>query len=367
MRTLPQRQTLTSQTVAILRAEIARGAWPEFLPGERLLCEKLQISRNTLRAALVHLQREKLLSAEHGVGYRVLRSPDQPTGPDDPAGSQDVALLTSEPLHRLRPNQTLWIDELRAMLGERGSRLHVFHGVAYFRANPGPALRQLVTQHPHRCWILVRSNAVTQRWFSRAGVPCIVAGSTPAGLGLAFRDVDYRAVCRHAAGVLFGLGHRRIALLASHPSMAGDLEGEEGWQQTARESRHPGTEALVVSHDGTTADIGRVLRRLLGKKLPPTALVVTNPYHYLAVTSQLAQMGRRVPGDISVISREDEVFLSYLVPAPARYVANPNAMSKALLRPVLELLASGPVTEPGLKLMPDFHRGESLGPPPATS
>lgn len=363
MRTLPQPQTLTSQTVAILRAEIARGAWPEFLPGERLLCEKLQISRNTLRAALAHLQREQLLRAKHGVGYRILRGPAKPGGLAGQAGSRDVALLTSEPLHRLRPNQTLWIDELRAMLGEHESRLHVFHGAAYFRPNPGPALRQLVARHPHRCWILVRANATTQAWFSRSRVPCIVAGSIHAGLKLPFRDLDYRAVCRHAAGVLFGLGHRRIALITPHPSMAGDLEGETGWLEAARQSRHPGAEALLGSHDSTVAGIGHVLRRLLGRKLPPTALVVTNPYHYLTVTSQLTQLGRRVPADLSVISRDDEVFLSYLVPTPARYVANPNAMSRTLLRPVLELLAGRPVTEPELKLMPEFLRGESLGPP----
>lgn len=107
-----------------------------------------------------------------------------------PFRSHDVALLCSEALERLRPSMTLWIDALRAMLSERGCRLHVFHGPQYFRSNPGATLEKLVSQHPHGCWILVLSNETTQRWFERNAVPCVVAGSVYEGIALPFRDLD---------------------------------------------------------------------------------------------------------------------------------------------------------------------------------
>ena len=68
MQNLPQRNSLVSQTSAYLRQEINRGSWKEWLPSERTLCESLQVSRNTLRAALEQLKRENLVDARHGAG-----------------------------------------------------------------------------------------------------------------------------------------------------------------------------------------------------------------------------------------------------------------------------------------------------------
>lgn len=113
MSSLPQRHSLSNQMADILRQEIAQGGWREWLPGERALCEKYQISRNTLRAALDQLKRDKVIEARHGAGNRILAAAALRT---DRLRSRDVALLSPEPLERLRPTQTLWIDELRVML-----------------------------------------------------------------------------------------------------------------------------------------------------------------------------------------------------------------------------------------------------------
>lgn len=362
MQAIPRRQSLVSQTAAILREEIRQGNWRDWLPGERALCEALQVSRNTLRAALAQLKRDGVIRSDHGAGNRILMRPERRTGG---LRSHDVALLSPEALERLRPSQTLWIDELRAMLSERGCRLHVFHGPQYFRANPAAALEKLVAQHPHGCWVLALSNEATQRWFERKGAPCVVAGSVYSGLNLPFRDLDHRAMCRHAAGVMLGLGHRRLALLIQKSRRAGDLESEAGFLEGVRASPHADAEVSVCYHDTTVSSIVAALRRLMEQKPPPTALLVANAYHYLTVVSRLAQAGVRVPAEVSVVSRDEDPFLSFLVPAPARYVASPHTMAKTLLRPVLELLEGGVVTHRSIRIMPDFIKGETLGPPRA--
>lgn len=360
MTILPQRHSLVSQTAAILREEIAKGTWREWLPGERALCEALQVSRNTLRAALAQLKQDGAIRSDHGAGNRILtRLPRRSDG----LRSHDVALLSPDALERLRPSQALWIDELRAMLSERGCRMHVFHGPQYFRANPSAALEKLVAQHPHGCWVLALSNETTQRWFERKAVPCVVAGSVYAGLNLPFRDLDHRAMCRHAAGVMLGQGHRKVALLIQKSRRAGDLESEAGFIEGVRSSPHSDAEVLVNYHDATVASICAALRRLMDQKPPPTALLVANAYHYLTVVSRLAQTGWRVPRDVSVVSRDEDPFLSFLVPTPARYAATAHTMAKTLLRPVLELLEGGVVTHRTIRIMPDFIRGETLAVP----
>lgn len=357
MNSLPQRQSLVSQTAELLREEIRQGTWREVLPGERVLCATLQVSRNTLRAALVQLKRDGVIRSDHGSGNHILRRPSRRA-----VGlrSHDVGLLSPLAIERLRPSHTLWIDEIRAMLSERNCRLHVFHGPQYFRAKPAAALEKLVAQHPHGCWVLTLSNEGTQRWFEQKGVPCVVAGSVHAGLNLPFRDLDHRAMCRHAAGLMLGQGHRKLALMIQKSRRAGDLESEVGFVEGVRSSPHRDAAVVVGNHDATIAGICAALRRLMEQKPAPTALLVANAYHYLTVVGRLAQMGWRVPQDVSVVSRDEDPFLSFLVPTPARYSASPHTIAKTLLHPVIELLEGGVVTHRSICIMPDFIRGETL-------
>ena len=356
---IPQRNSLVSQAVAFLDAQIAAGQWREWLPPERTLCESMQVSRSTLRRALAQMRRDGRIRSEHGAGNRILLNTPARRGR---LRSHDVALLVPEPLERLRPTQTLWIDELRAMLSEHSVRLHVFHGAQYFRADPSAALKKLLHQHPHGCWILALASAGCQQWFARHGIPCVIAGSCHAAIDLPFRDLDHRAMCRHAAGVLLAAGHRRLAFLAQETRLAGDIESEAGFLDGVNQSTSAGASAQVCHHDATSAGIAHALRRLLAQRQAPTALLVANAYHYLAVVSRLAQLGRLAPRDFSIISRDEDPFLTFLAPEPARYVASPRALAKSLLRPVMELLEQGAVSQRAARLMPQFIRGGTVGP-----
>lgn len=356
---LPHRVSLVAQVAACLRTAIAEGRWRDWLPAERALGDELQVSRSTLRQALGQLGREGVVRAEHGTGHRILV--DRPSRPAAP--SRDVALLTPEPLERLRPFQALWIDELRALLAERGCRLSIIPGRAYGGEEPGPALARLVRQRPHGCWVLLLASAGCQRWFAQRGLPAVVAGTCHEGIDLPYRDLDHRATCRHAAGVLLGRGHRRLALVCPRSRFAGDLESEAGFLEGVGRGRHPGAEGVLCRHDGTTSGLLRALGSLMAGAARPTGLVVVNAYHCLTVVSGLARLGWRVPEQVSVLSRDDDPFLSFLVPAPARYVAHPREFARSVVRPVAELLDGGPAVLRAGWSMPRFEPGASVAAP----
>lgn len=354
---LPIRNSLVNQTADILRQGIAQGTWFEWLPSERTLCKRYQVSRNTLRSALKRLERDKQIRPLHGTGHQIIV---KPTAEIWARSSRDAALLTPEGLERLRPTQLIMIDELRVMLSEFGCRLHVYSGAQYFRTSPNLALKKLLQQNPHGCWILLKSTAPVQKWFNDNFRRCIVFGSVHAGLDLPSRDLDHRAICRHATGALLGLGHDRIALVISKFTMAGDLESKAGLLEAVAQSSRAGAEAIICAHDGTVTGIKNELQRLMKRRNRPTALLVANAYHYLTVTTQLNQIGLRIPEDVSIISRDDDSFLSYLVPTPAHYFASPTAFARLLMRAVLEILETGQVQPKEIRLMSDYIRGESV-------
>jgi LacI family transcriptional regulator len=170
-------------------------------------------------------------------------------------------------------------------------------------------------------------------------------------------------MCRHAAGILRGLGHQRIAMLSQKQPRAGDLDSEAGFIEGAR--LPPGTEAevFVIQHEPTVDGVTQALRRLVVRTPAPTALLITNSYSYLTVASRLAQYGVRIPQDISLISRDADPFLSFIVPQPAHYFVQPQLMAKNLLRPTLELLSGARVTQRAFQVIPRFVRGESIATP----
>src|SRR5579859_6126 len=105
----PQRLSLVSQTTVALREHLVSGEAGTTLPGERELCERLGVSRMTLRAALAKLEAEGWIQG--GQGRRRVVCPGGRR--HSHFGNRQVAILSPLPLHAVDPRVLFWIDELR--------------------------------------------------------------------------------------------------------------------------------------------------------------------------------------------------------------------------------------------------------------
>lgn len=351
----PRYLTLASQVAARILQEIDDGTWVDRLPAERALVANLKVSRKTLRKALDELRRDGYFGPAGRWGRTITRHSADAT----PKPSNSVALLTPEPLEQLRPYTAMWIDGLRSMLFERGYRLLTFSGHAYFSQRRSDSLSRLVRQSPQACWVLMRSSSSAQRWFHQQGVPCIVAGSCHRGISLPNLDLDYHAICRHAAIALYRHGHRHIAFLNRQSQRAGDLESEAGFLEGAASV---GADAVIARHNGTVVGAYKQLTRLF-KWTPPTALLVNNPAFYLTTVAFLAERGLRVGRDVSLVSHDNDDFLSYLRPMPARYSVNPYLYARRLMTMLLQRIAGQAPNPLAQRIAPDFQPGESLAQP----
>jgi DNA-binding LacI/PurR family transcriptional regulator len=353
-------RTLPGQVAERITAEIEAGTWADKLPPERLLAESLQVSRTTIRKTLAKLKNDGLIQTLGRRGHRLTRKASTAA----PAGTS-VGLLLPGALENLRPFTTLWVDELRRLLIENNIKLKTLSGHRFFSRRPDQALHELVHQIPQCCWILAHSNQRIQQWFLDRGIPCIIAGSCHHGLALPSVDVDHFGVCRHAAGAMLRHGHRRMAFLNKESHRAGDFEAEAGFVDSVRRSTYPDAKPILMRHDGTVAGATRALTRLFDFSPPPTALLVNDPAFYLTTVTFLAQRALRVPHNVSLISRDDDVYLSHLLPSPARYTFSPKTFARRLLPLVLALSRGEPVTPRAHAIEAKFIPGASLASPPS--
>lgn len=352
---LPQRLSLVTQTVQSLREAIRAGHWRTHLPGERELCAHLQVSRPTLRAALEELQRSGWLDVSHRQRRRIRARP----AASRRAQKKEIAMLSPCPLLEMAPPMMFVVDVLRDKLAEAGYTTKFHVNRACFSAQPVRALETLVRQNPSAVWIVFGSKEPMQRWFIRQQLPCIVAGSCAPTVALPSVDVDFRATCRHAGGVLLRKGHRRLALVLPHDAYGGDVVSEEG----LREALAPMQEAAqlrVLRHDGTAAHLCTLLDEALRPPNAPTAFLVARAPHVLTVMMHLMRRGKRIPQDVAVISRDNEPVLESTTPLVTRYAINQAQFARRLAMAARQVAETGTLPARAIRLMPRFLLGETV-------
>ncbi len=348
----PQRVSLAALTVLSLRTALESGLWQGQLPGERELAGRLQVSRHTLRAALAELQREGLLDVSERSRRRI-KIKAAKTSPEP----RLIAVLSAEPLSALPPSLVVMIDELREKLAQAGYSFEFHVSQACFSKKPSRALEALTLRTPAAAWLLLGSLHAMQSWFARSGWPCLILGSCADGVSLPSIDADFRAACRHAGAMLLRKGHRSIVLVRPSGDFGGDLESEAGLLEALRGT--PAASLRVLRHNGTPEHLCELLAQALHSTRPPTACVVARAVHVLSVMMFLMRRGLRVPEDVAVIARDDEMFLRHTVPAVTRYTASPARLAKTVFTAITSLTGKG--IAPGtLRLIPQLIRGDSV-------
>src|SRR5216683_4728471 len=140
----------------------------------------------------------------------------------------------------------------------------------------------------------------------------VCQGTRAPGLSTVNADSDRGA--RLALEHLYGLGHRRIALLDA--GWIGDVEPRRSaYRQFVREHGldSPAKYQQLVPNDPGGGQAA--CARLLGLREPPTAIFATTDVLAIGALSSAQAAGLRVPRDLSVVGFDDIPFAAYTVPA----------------------------------------------------
>lgn len=354
---IPQRSTLVSQTIAVLENGMREGRWTIQLPSQSELCGQLAISRTTLRIALHELRRRGHIQVSQGSPTLIVRRFRARKAAHTIAR---VVLVLPEPLWCLRPSVARWAGELRPLVEQMGLEFVLSETSQPYRVRSAGHLEKLIQAHPAAAYVIFGATAAMQTWFAARGVPTILAGSAFPGVNLPSIGYDHAAIAQHAAGKLVSAGHERTAILLQRTGSAADAVTCAAFAA----SRKPGAPVpVVLEHDGSLLEIESRLRQFARLSNRPTALFVTKSHAVPAALTILPRLGLAVPRDVSVICREDDPFLGFLVPAVARYSSDASAIARKLARALTRLAAGQPLPATHECIMPHFVAGQSIGAP----
>lgn len=354
MTRLPQRQTLVVQLSDIIQENIRAGRWTEWLPEERELARLLHVGRSTLRAALAALRKQGILETHHGLGTRVAR---KLAAHSSLPRNKSVGILMPRTLDRYKHFVALVVDDLHVLLFDNGYSLAVHAHPQVEAQRPFGFLRKLVDQHRYACWLLIGCGPATRRWFSENSIPTVVSGTCEESLNLPFVCLANFALGRHAALKLLRQGHRQIGALLTRSNSG----LRDGLLDVLDREKAAGATFQAFETDDTVESIAMAVDRMMQAKHPPTAIFVAESNFYLTLSARLAQRSLRVPNDVSLLCRDDEPYLSSLLPAPARYSKNPHAYAKKLAAHILPVSRGEPIQRLVTRIMPEFVPGNSLG------
>jgi LacI family repressor for deo operon, udp, cdd, tsx, nupC, and nupG len=158
-------------------------------------------------------------------------------------------------------------------------------------------------------------------------------------LGVPSVHIDNAKAASEAIDHLYGLGHRRIALVTG--PLASPLSRDRLSGATSRARKQQATRDFIVMHGDFSIQSGAAAaERLLGRGKPPTAVFCFNDEMAMGVLDAARRLGVRVPDELSVVGFDDIRFAQYTVP-PLTTIAQPTReIGEGTVRLLLRILSS---------------------------
>ncbi len=172
--------------------------------------------------------------------------------------------------------------------------------------------------------------------------PVVFVDERVAGFDGHFVGVDNRRAARDAAGYLFGLGHRRVGIIAGPPGLWTAEQRLAGYREAAVGAGLDPDLIPVVHGDYQFESGYRAAAQLLaGADTRPTALLVANDMMALGAISYFREAGLDIPADIGIVGFDDIPTASLMTP-PLTTVRQPgHELGIAAARVLLDLVEGG--------------------------
>ena len=148
--------------------------------------------------------------------------------------------------------------------------------------------------------------------------------------------VDNQSAARDVTADLLRLGHRRIALVIDEMHWTTGRNRYTGYKAAFAEAGLPADESLVVSAGWDVSGAQSGARELLTLPEPPTAVFAANNVLAEGVWRAAAELGLRIPQDLSLVAFDDVPWMSMVQPGINAVAQDPVAMGQAAVTQLVD-------------------------------
>jgi LacI family transcriptional regulator, repressor for deo operon, udp, cdd, tsx, nupC, and nupG len=187
------------------------------------------------------------------------------------------------------------------------------------------------------------------------GVPFVLVNGFSPKVRAPFVSPDDRAAMRLAVTHLESLGHRRIGLALGPERFVPVQRKIEGFVRTMRERLEMTADQArgFVQHSLYTLEGGQAAATALLER-DCTAVVCASDMMALGAIRAARQLGREVPGEVSVIGFDDSPLIAFTDP-PLTTIRQPvTAMGQAAVRALLEEVGGTPAPHSEFVFLPEL-------------
>jgi DNA-binding LacI/PurR family transcriptional regulator len=179
------------------------------------------------------------------------------------------------------------------------------------------------------------------------GVPVVLIDSG-AGSGYTAVDTDQVLGARQATEHLLSLGHRQVWHIAGPETSFSAVHRTESWRRVLDEA---GVAAPPVLHGDWTSESGYRHGLTLGLRAGVTEIFAANDQMSLGVLRALHELGRDIPGDVSIVGFDDMDEASSFWPPLTTVRQDFAAVGRLSIQKLLSQV-SGTSAEPGKTIVP---------------
>jgi LacI family transcriptional regulator len=163
-------------------------------------------------------------------------------------------------------------------------------------------------------------------------------------------DADNLRGAHLATEHLIELGHRRIAMLTGRHDLQSSLLREQGYRQAMRKAGLDIDEGLVQPGEYDFDPSRDSARQMLSLPEPPTAIFAANDISAIASMTVAAELGVRVPQDLSVVGFDNIPESALSVPALTTVEQPIRLMGQRAVEMLIELIRGRTLAETHLTL-----------------
>jgi DNA-binding LacI/PurR family transcriptional regulator len=324
-----QRVSTAKQLADHLCEELAIGRWHGKMPGVIKLAGELGVSRDSVEAAMVELERMGLLKSQ-GRGKRRSIVAD---GVVEKNRALRVAFLLYEPSDA----QMHYVVELRHLLNEAGHCVVVAPRCLVDLQMNVSRVARLVEKTDADAWVVMSASREVIKWFAEQPTPALAQFGRAGALPISAVGPDHMSALIEVTRELIRLGHRRIVML-TRPERRFPNPGKLERAVLSEMESHGipvGPYNLPDWNDNREG-----LRSCLDKLFqftPPTALIIDQPSIFAAAQQHLARQGVLAPQHVSLVCCDPDPVFNWFEPAVTHICWDSRQMVRNAVRWVADV------------------------------